>query len=1009
MDSVQISNTLKRICYFRDIIKEKMTVSTERIQNVLGIEMGYKSGKNFPDLKNFTPFHASDRWSFENDAHFLFYLEFKTPLVEEDERCELRVLTDNDKRNPQFIVYKNGKALQGIDNEHKNVVVSSGRKHAIYVYAYGGALVDESYSFNPVLAVVNKQIEQLFYDIEVALQWLEITESKYSVYYDVLFALNDAINLIDFLTEDKEEFMISVRRAREFLQGNFFANKALESTPNGCVHAIGHSHIDLMWLWPMKQAAEKIQHTTASMLPLLKEYPEYSFFCSQPALYELLKKEDLDLYHGVKAKVASGQWEPDGGAWVENDCNIPSGESLVRQFLYGKEYFKDEFGIDSKIAWFPDSFGFTASLPQILDKCGMEVMVTSKLSWGEANIMPNDLFLWRGIDGTQKLTYFLTTQEFPMYKDLVNYTVYSGQIKPSQVKGCYNRFRNKEIYKKTLMPFGFGDGGGGANRLQLEMAKRMAKVLPEMPQLKLDRADSFFQELIQNVDYDKLPKWEGELYLELHRGTFTSQAEIKKCNRTHEFLLQKAELFSVIGEHLTAEPYPKKELKNNWKKLLTNQFHDLLSGTCIEQANTTAKKDYTDIYCEIAPLYYNVMEKIAAQIQGDGNVVFNPTSFALDATVHMGEEYRFIKNIPPKGYAVREVEPLNDSIKLGENTIENEYFILSFNSAGEINRLYDKRRNRELLKDGRKLDFSAFEDKPYDFDAWELKKYIYEKPYPIVFEKMTPFKKGCISGFEVRKKVGESTIVQKIYLFENQPMIEFETYIDWKEHNKVLKANFPLDINAQKVINEIPFGYIQRELHDNTTWEQARFEVCMHKYLDISESDYGVAILNDCKYGYGIINREINLTLLKSPTYPDPTSDQGEHYFRYALYVHDAGFDNSDVQKQAALYNNPLYVSIPPLNRQKVFPSEFSFVKSDSDNIVVDTVKRAEKGEGYIVRLYETKNTRTSFSLHFGIPVAAAVLCDMLENESEKLAVDGRIVHLTAKPFEIITLKIKKF
>ncbi|MBQ2702018.1 MAG: alpha-mannosidase, partial [Clostridia bacterium] len=639
---------------------------------------------------------------------------------------------------------------------------------------------------------------------------------------------------------------------------------------------------------------------------------------------------------------------------------------------------------------------------------GIDVMVTSKLSWGESNIMPNDLFKWRGIDGSETLTYFLTTQEFPMHKDLVNYTIYSGQIKPSHVKGCYNRFRNKEIYKKTLMPFGYGDGGGGTNRLHLELAKRMKKVLPEMPELKLGRADKYFRELRETLDWKKLPAWEGELYLELHRGTFTSQADIKKSNRTQEFLLQNAELLGVIGENLTRTPYPKKVLKENWKKLLTNQFHDLLSGTCIEQANVTAKKDYADIYCEVAPLYYDRMEEIVVQVKGEGNVVFNPNPFTVDATVFMGEEYRFVKNIPPNGYAVREMEPLNNSVEINERTVENNYFILTFNETGDIERLYDKRRKRELIKEGRKFDLSVYEDKPIDYDAWDIKQYAYEKPYPIRFESLTPFKNGCVSGFEIRKTVGASIIVQKIYLFENQPMVEFETYLNWKESNKVLKANFPFDINAQKVINEIPFGYIQRDLHDNTAWEQARFEVCMHKYLDLSESDYGIAILNDCKYGYGIVNREINLTLLKSATYPDPTADKGEHIFRYAIYAHDTGFDTSDVQKQAYLYNNPLYVSTPPRDRQKVFAEEFSLVKSDSEHIVIDTVKKAENGDGYIVRMYETKNTRTDFSLRFGIPLNVAYLCDLQENELEKVPVDIRTVRLTAKPFEILTLKIKK-
>lgn len=1010
MNDVEIANLKGRICFIRDFLSKRKTISCERVDNIFAVKTGYKTRRQFPRLSELSPFLPTNRWSGEKDCHYVFYFEIDTPDVSAGRRCELRFLTDKDiPHNPQFIIYDDGKPVQGIDNEHKEVIVAANKKHRIHAYCYGGALVEDTYSFDVYFAIVDEETEQLLYDVEYPLQWLETLESKNCLYVECLQILQTALRKIDLHAKNEEEFYTSVKEARSCLKETFYENTQFDNVLNeGEVIAAGHSHIDLAWLWTIKQSAEKIQHTASNMLPLMKQYPEYSFFSTQPALYEYLQKEDPDLYKEVKKAVVGGQWEPDGGFWVESDCNLPSGESFVRQLLYGKEYFYKEFKVDSKIAWLPDSFGFTASLPQILLKSGMEVFVTSKISWNDTNMQPNDLFRWRGIDGSEILSYFITTQEYVARREILNYTRYSGILNPSQVKGCFHRFRNQEICKRTLMPFGYGDGGGGTNRLQLETLRRMKKTLPEMPRVKAGRVDGFFKDMRKELDESKVPVWAGELYLELHRGTFTSGADIKKCNRVQELLFHNAELFSSINECCFNVPYPAENIKDAWKVLLTNQFHDLLSGTCIASVNQKAKKDYETIYCSVAPYYYDVLTSIAGKIKGSGNVVFNPNPFVADGVINTENGWRMVKNVPPNGYAVCEMQPVEHSVFLSERGMENEYFIVAFDEFGNIVRLYDKRVHRELLKEEEKLNIRAYEDVPFQYDAWEIKKDIYDKELPIRFCSIEPLREGCRAGFKIRKEIGDSEIVQQIFLYEKQSLLEFETNVQWNESGVALKAHFPLDINAQKVVNEIPFGYIQRELNDNTSWEQARFEVCMHKYLDLSEGDYGVAILNDCKYGYGIIGREINVSLLKSPTYPDPESERGMHYFRYALYAHNTGFDEADVLKQAYIYNNPLYAIERFDVETDEMPSSFSFVFSDRENAVVDCVKKSEDGQGYIVRLYESKNCRTKTKLRFGINVKKAVLCDLQENVLSDLVVKDNIVEITVMPFEIVTVKIFK-
>lgn len=996
---------MKRFEKIKDRIQEKIVVSKSRLTNVFFCECDYKKGKIFP-LENLKSFSEKDRWGGKKDAHYFFRAEVDCPNISEELQCQLEVLTDKDlKVNPQVMVYEDGRLIWGVDNEHKHVPLESGKVHTIYLYAYDGAnaLYDEWLSMDLSLRIIRKNTEQLFYDFEYLLQWLDLSDVASQEYYRCVSVLDKATSLLDFLTDDEKTFAKSVDRARELIAKEIFSGQTGNKERVACV---GNSHIDVGWLWPVSQAFEKAQHTAASMLTLMKEYPEFTFFGSQPALYEAIKREDSDLYSEIKKQIKRGAWEADGAMWVQADCNMPSGESLIRQILIGKRFFKEEFGVDSHILWLPDSFGFSAALPQILKKSDITAFITSKLSWGDTNVMPNDLFNWKGIDGSEILSYFITGQEMNKTGEFVKGTAYGSLMNVSFVKGTYNRFLNKDLYNETLLPYGWGDGGGGPSKPFLESARRIEKGNLPMPRLIRKSLSQFVCDLQTAVKNKKLPVWYGELYLELHRGIFVSQSKTKKNNRKCEFLLQNTEFLKTLCECLLGEKYETDSLTKFWIKLLSNQFHDILPGSGISQIYRDADKDYLDIKENVGKMQHNCLKNLTKQIQGKGLCVFNTWSGITDAVIKIGEEYRFVKGLPAKGYAVKQVEALNSSVKVTDKSVANDFFIIEFNDFSDMVRVFDKRKNRELNKAGRVFnEIFAFEDDPHEFDAWELKKYSYDKQYPIEFVSKTVVREGCRSGFEIVKKIGKSTFTQKIFLYENLPLIDFETTVDWKETHILLKAAFPLNLNAYTGRGNIQFGYLQRNLHVNTSWEKACYEVCAHRYFDISESDYGVSVLNDSKYGYGIYDGEINLSLLRAPTYPDENADKGIHTFRYAVYVHD-GFDNSDVEKAAYLYNNPP-VTIPVENETGSLPSSYSFVSTDKENIVVDTIKKSESGDGYILRFYESKNIRTNCEIKIAVPFNRAVVCDLMENEETVLQKFNKdTLKLTVKPFEIITLKI---
>ena len=1002
----------RKVKKYLSILKENCTTGHAPINELLYCESGYKSGNTLPPLSSMRPFYTErDLWGETNDSHAWFYTHISLPDNGRTD-TELGVETELsgwDAGNPQFLVYVNGEMRQGLDTNHRSVTLGHERDYDVYLYAYTGQEHSKcrlricTFSFNT-------DVRDLYYDIEVPFRALDSIPDGSTEYVRILDHLDTAVSMLYLLNVPSEKFISSVREARRYMQKEFYGKLCRGSEIS--VVGTGHTHIDCAWLWTLKQTREKVQRTFSTVVELMKKYPEYRFMSSQALLLKYLKKEAPEKYSEVKELVKDGKFDIEGAMWVEADCNLISGESLVRQILYGKRFFRDEFGVENHILWLPDVFGYSAALPQILRKSNVDWFVTSKISWNDTNQMPYDLFMWKGIDGSEIKTYFLTAQDKRKDNSTERGATYVGDTRPQMVAGTWNRFQQKSFTDEALLTFGFGDGGGGPTYEMLETAKRVSKGIPGIPELKIDTPTRFFNRLDKKLrgKEEALPKWQGELYLEYHRGTYTSIAKNKKNNRRSELLYMDTEFVSTLAKHLTSSEYPKDKLAEGWKKILTNQFHDIIPGSSIKEVYDCSDEDYREIERIASECRDAAVSRIRDAVDADsGYIVFNPHSFPGNGVVRIGGRTVYVTDIPAKGYRViKDVMYSKNHIKISGRKAENAYFLIEFDKDRNIKRIFDKKAGREILRAGSiGNELQIYEDRPDNYDAWEISGYYSHKHYTILdVSSVKVIDDGVRKGVETIRKYMNSQIKQTIWLYENTGRIDFETELDWHERHQLLKAAFPVDINSDKATYEIQFGTVERPAHMNTSWDEAKFEVCAHKFADYSECGYGIALMNDCKYGYDIHNGVMKLTLVKCATYPNPEADQGHHSFTYSLYPHTEPLGESEVAKEATLLNYPMY-ALPVSNDVSgaKIPSSYSLINSDCENIIIDTVKESEDGEDTIVRLYENSNRRTKVNINIGFDFSKAYICDLEENELTELVTEGRSLSLTVKPFEIITLK----
>lgn len=1001
--------TVKKIDTMLDLIKEQITPVRIRVDGIKTKECGYKSDNDVPtDMEGWDYFGENERWGMKPEEHRWFYVKLKIPQELKGADLALYVAStdkDHDQWEPQYLAYIDGKLTRGIDSNHRYIKIDSTvPEHDIHIYAYGTPHGQKT-EFHCELCAIQRDVERLYFNIKVPFEALVILDKLSKDYNTIKTYLHDAVNMLDWRRPGCESFIESVRRANEFLENEFYGKECYD---NGqLVSCIGHTHIDVAWRWTYNQSKEKVQRTFSTVVEMMKKYPEYKFMSSQPQLFEFLKQEAPEVYAEIKELVRQGRIETEGGMWLEADCNLMSGESFVRQFLFGKRFFKEEFDKDNHILWLPDVFGYSAAMPQILKKCGIDTFVTSKIGWNESDRMPYDNFNWYGIDGTPIFTTFLTSVDTANGEHMR--ATYTPRLNTSYAKGSYERYEPKELNSNTILTFGYGDGGGGPVYEDLEYYRRMKHGIPGMPTTKIEFAGDYLDRIRAKLENDpRLPKWVGELYLEFHRGTYTSVAKNKKNNRKSEILYQNAEALAYTAKLLTGAEYDKETLNSGWKLILLNQFHDILPGSSIKEVYDKCDEDYAEIFKNGNSVLDGARGAILDNIKTDGGlVVFNPNSFEDSAAVEYSGRMIYAENIPPKGYKVIKPEQSKAEFTLSGRVLETKYYIVEFAEDYTISRLYDKENDREVLREGGRGNvIQAYEDYPYEYDAWELSNYYEDTVYEInEVESVEPFDEGERFGIIVKKSFLDSVFEQKICFYNHSRRIDFVTLCDWKQEHYMVKAAFDADVNTDKATYDIQFGSIERNTHRNTSWDAAKFEVCAHKFMDMSEYGYGVSLLNDCKYGHNVKDGTMKLSLFKCATWPDPDADKILHSFTYSLYPHAGNFREAGTIQQAYRLNNPMQTF--EIGKQDgALPEEFSLVKCSADNFIIETVKKAEDSDSLIIRGYESYNKRTDVRLDFGFDISRASVCGLLENEVEPLAVDGRSVSFKAKPFEIITIKI---
>ena len=932
----------------------------------------------------------------------------------------------DDGKNPQFLVFVNNEVVQGADMNHREVLLRKravgGEELTIDIQAYTGTLHRE-FSFLANLYVLDEKLNHLYYDILVPLQAFPRLGQDSKTRLELQTVLNNTINLIDMRVPYSEDFYASVDTAQQYITENL--HEKMCGVQDVIATCIGHTHIDVAWWWTVAQTREKVVRSFATVLKLMEEFPSYKFMSSQPVLYYFLKQRYPELYAKIKQRVAEGRWEVEGGMWLEADCNLTSGESLVRQFMHGKRFFREEFGKDNKILWLPDVFGYSGALPQIMKKSGIDYFMTTKLSWNQINRIPNDTFLWKGIDGSEVLTHLITTLGIGQDPKQSFFTTYNGMLHPDAIMGAWDRYQNKEINNDVLVAFGYGDGGGGPTRLMLETSERMEKGIPGVPMVRQEPARTFFDELDARVkDNPRLETWEGEFYFEYHRGTYTSMARNKKGNRKSELLMMDLELLGVLSKD-----YPAEADTRLWRDIiLLNQFHDILPGSSIAEVYDVTKAEYEALASEAKSLIRDRLNRIAGS--GEGVTVVNTLGFDRDDVVSLGEvqasaladengnlypvqqtadgAVAYLKNLPSKGYRtyrVAEAKAESPFRRTDEHHLETPFYSVAFDENGHFTSIFDKEFDRELVKDGKKANlFRLYEDKPIYYDNWDIDRFYTEKSWDVNdLVSMHWIEDGPVrTTLALEYRCSLSTNRQKIHFYANTRRIDFETTVDWKLHQHLLKVEFPVDIHTDEATFDIQFGNVTRKTHSNTSWDKARFESCAQKWMDYSEGHYGVSLLNDCKYGHSVLDGVIALTLVKSGIEPNPNADVELHSFTYSLYPHGETWKQAGTVRESYKLNLPAYTVLGGTPGKS-----YSLVSLDAANVVLETVKQAESGEGTVLRLYESENARTKTALTLPEGVTKVYETNLLEEiEAELPVVDGKL-HFVMKPYEIKTILLR--
>jgi len=1022
------------IASFRERIEQRMGVVQQRIfshrvtLDDWAIRTAHFRGLGeYEIVEDWRPFRLGDQWGDEGLSAF-FRRRAEMPKEFAGRKVLLRIYVGGDS-----LLRVDGVPYHGVDPFHNEVLLAESAKgDEVYEFELESFVAwhaEKRYPFTfalAELAAVDEQVHQAYWDLRAVVKALEIDEINPKLREFLETHLWEALKMIPLQEGDPERMRRCIQGAAESVRNTIYASDRFRG--EGLMHLVAHSHLDVVFMWPYREFVRKIGRTHATMLRLMERYPEFTFCQSQAKLYADMKEHFPDLYAQVHRRVAEGRWELTGAFWVEPDCNLISGESFVRQILYGQKFFEEEFGRRSRSCWQPDVFGLSWAMPQILARSGIEYFMTNKMAiWNDTNPWTKNTFWWEGMDGSRVLS-FVPPGHF------------IGTVDPDIMDRQWRAFSDKDTLGETLHIYGWGDGGGGPDAEMIECGRRY-RDFPGLVKTKFSTAEEAFDSIHARAERSGLPVVRDELYLEAHRGTYTNKARLKKLNRRMEFLYREAELAAALAL-LAGGEYPADELRRGWEALLTTQFHDSLPGTHITEV-------YHDLLAElegVRTLGEGVRDEALSVLVGPRDdagrkvVVFNSLLHAradclalpakrlagravadargeplpqqevinLDGTrnvlVRAGE-------IPPVGYRTFDLvdaKPPADTagaVKAMADSLENDFLKATFNSEGELVSLWDKEREREVLVAGEVGNrLQMFEDTPGHYDAWDLADTYRDHEIDIAgggtlsVDENGPVRASLL----LEKPVGRSKVRQRISLYAGSRQLVFETHIDWVERQRILKVGFPVEINTTYATYDIAFGNMARPNHRNTPYDAARFEVPAHQWMALSQGDYGVSLLNDCKYGHEADGKLMRLSLLKGSIYPDPEADKEAHDFTYALYPHAGSWREAGTIREALNLNCPLLARFVA---QAPAEADHSFIRCDAPGVTLEAVKRAEDGEGLVVRLVERLNGRARGRLVFDRPVRKAWSCNLMEEKEDRLKVRDGAVEFVAKPYEIVTVR----
>ncbi len=964
------------------------------------------------------------------DIDRFFTCHVTLPAGCEGRRVALRARTGFDRPwsacDTQVMVWCNGRLVQGMDQNHRDILLPvegvPGSRVQLSVWAHIGPCPGGSATLQLQAAARNEAVWELYFDLLTPFEVARYLPENDLRRQQILEHLIEAVALLDLRATGDEAFYASVPACAAYMKdafyGAFCGDTRIPGDPT--VWAVGHTHIDCAWRWTFQHGRDKTARSFPTQMNLMDEYPDFIFMSSQPLLYEWLRERAPRQFERLAGHVRGGQWEPDGAMWVEADCNVPSGESLVRQVLRGTAYFEKEYAAACTSLWLPDVFGYSAQLPAILRGFGIEWFMTTKLSWNTRNCLPHDTFLWQGLDGSTVNTHFITTQS-PTWRPIPHVTTYNGVLEPAQVMATWDRYQDKGISSDVLTSFGHGDGGGGVMPEMIEMGRRMAQGIPGCPRVRFARSADFFRKLSGSLSGKDAPRWVGELYLEFHRGTYTSIALVKQGNRRCEQALYDLEWLSAQAAAMGALPYPRALLEGLWEQVLTRQFHDVLPGSSIAEVYRECRAVYARVLSECGEAQAAALR--ALQGESAGVAATNTLSFPRTGAVSLPEALcrgmavsqsdalkagHALVQLPqvPGGasVAVTGAQPRGAlKHRLGGLVLENDFCVLQFDPATmQIASLSHKPTGRELTRQGGALGrLRVWEDLPHRNDAWELVEYYRDKGFDLT----------DVAGWElveqgpvrmtvrIQRRWMSSLIVQDVSLYADQPGVYFHTVIDWKERHQCLKAAFDVDIHAEKASYEVQFGVVERPTHANTSWDEARFEVCAQRFMDLSEHGFGAALLNDGKYGHDALEGGMALTLLKCATYPSEEADRERHEFTYAFLPHEGGWREGGVAQAARSLNAPFLCGIGAVPRQ--------LFQLHGEGAFIEAVKLAEDGDDLIVRVSEGFGGRCRAMLLPPWSASEAYLCDLNERIKEEARIEEGAVAVPLRPYQIATVRLR--